>query len=832
MVKKKSKEPAPGQTGTEGNPTTQGAATADMASALKELEAEITERRKAEEALRESEERWKFALEGAGDGVWDWNAQTGKVYFSRQWKAMLGFDEHEIGDTLDEWDKRVHPDDRDRVHAEINRHFAGKTPVYVSEHRIRCKDGTYKWILDRGKIVRRTEDGRPLRVIGTHSDLSDRKHAEELLRKGEERYRSLVESATDVIYETDAAGYVRYLNPSAERLAGGTKEEYIGRHYLDFLPPEYRGQQARLFGIQFVKKIPTSCHETPILTSDGRVIWLWQSVNLIFDGEEVSGFRVIARDITERRRAEDALKESESTIRTIAASASDAIVMIDDTGRITFWNEAAEQIFGWKRSEIMGADLHHHLAPDQYHDAYLNGLDHFRTTGRGKAVGKTIELTALRKDRTEIPIELSLSAVELAGHWHAVGIMRDITERKRSETERIELDRRLQQAQKLESLGVMAGGIAHDFNNLLMAVLGNLDLCLLELPKGSSARMLIEKAVNAGHRAADLTRQMLAYSGRGRYVVGRVDLNELVHKNDSLIRAAIPRTVSLDLSLTPRAAVIEADADQVKQVIMNIVSNAAEAMDEQPGAITFTTAVKHYDEQSLSRSRIHEKPKPGRFVSVEVSDTGCGMDEQTLHRLFEPFFSTKFTGRGLGMSAVLGIVSTHNGAIFVDSTPGKGTTVSVLFPASEAEHLHADPGLGEEAGPAGMTGPKGLVLVVDDEEGIRDVCSVFVEHLGFEAIAAADGNEAIELYRKHAGQIVCVLLDLTMPMLDGIGTYQELTDIRKDIPVILSSGFSEHNISRRFSNIGLAGFIQKPYTLHELKDKIAHVLKAAGKRKT
>ncbi len=791
---------------------------------------DITDRKRAEADLRESEERWKFALEGSGDGVWDWDATTGRVYFSRQWKAMLGFEEHEISNNLDEWDKRIHPDDRKHVYSEINKHFEGKTPVYISEHRVMCKDGTYKWILDRGKVISRTQEGKPLRVIGTHSDLTERKRAEELIRLSEERYRELVENASDIIYETDASGNIEFLNPSAENLARATTDEILGRNYLEFLPPEYRREQARLLGIQFVKKIPTSYHETPILMMDGRVVWLWQSVNLIFEDDKVKGFRVIARDVTDRKRAEEALKETASTLRAITASAHDAIIMVDDNGNITFWNEAAEQILGWSRSETLGQDLHRLIASEAYHEASTRGIEHFRETGGGNAVGKTIELAAVRKDGTEIPIELSLSAVALSGKWHAVGIMRDITERKQAEAERVELDRRLQQAQKLESLGVLAGGIAHDFNNLLMGVLGNLDLSLFDLPHGSRPRTLIEKAMSAGRRAAELTRQMLAYSGKGSYVVGRVDLNDLVRQTEGLIRAAIPKTVSLELELTSQSALIEADSDQVKQVIMNILSNAAEAMEQQTGVITLKTAAQHCDEQCLSLSRIHEKPPAGRFVCLEVSDTGRGMDEQGLQRLFEPFYSTKFTGRGLGMSAVLGIMSTHNGAIFVDSTQGKGTLIRVMFPACEEKSTDVGLMADEVALSAGPAARKGMVLIVDDEEDIREVCSVFVEHLGFGAIIASDGIEAIDLFRKHGSEIVCVLLDLTMPRLDGVGTYKQMTGIRKDIPVILSSGFSELDISKRFTTMGLAGFIQKPYTLHELKDKITHVLRSFGRR--
>ncbi|MRR38055.1 response regulator, partial [bacterium] len=334
-----------------------------------------------------------------------------------------------------------------------------------------------------------------------------------------------------------------------------------------------------------------------------------------------------------------------------------------------------------------------------------------------------------------------------------------------------------------------------------------------------------DKAINAGHRAADLTRQMLAYSGKGRYVVGRINLSDLIRESEKLIRAAIPSTAFLDLSLEAVGCIIEADGDQVKHVIMNLLTNAAEAVSDQPGTITVATGIVRCDEQELGRSRITEKPPAGRFVFLDVSDTGCGMDTGTLQRIFEPFFTTRFTGRGLGMSAVLGIVSTHGGAIFTDSTPGRGTSIRVLFPLCETVSCHEDPAVEEAAGPGVPAASSGTILVVDDEEDVREVCSVFVEHLGFKAVTAVDGEDALRIFQKNADRIVCVLMDLTMPRLDGVSAFHSMKEINPGIPVILSSGYSDSDISARFSTLGLAGFIQKPYTLHELEDKILRALK-------
>ena len=395
--------------------------------------------------------------------------------------------------------------------------------------------------------------------------------------------------------------------------------------------------------------------------------------------------------------------------------------------------------------------------------------------------------------------------------------------RKRAEAERFELERQLLHAQKLESLGILAGGIAHDFNNLLMAILGNLDLALLNSPQVSPARVNIERALQSSRRATDLTRQLLAYSGKGHFVVTRIDLTDLVRESANLFRTAIAKTVAMDLRLSAEPSAVEADPGQVQQIIINLITNASEAIGDRPGTITLTTGSEAYDESYLSRSRLTEKPLAGRFVYLEVSDTGCGMNEETLQRLFDPFFTTKFMGRGLGMSAVLGIIRGHKGAILVESAIERGSTVRVLFPACAAEPIGKTEDPGAPPLLAGLA--SATVLVVDDEEAVRAVATAFVRRLGFQAISATDGEEALLLFEKHADEIACVLLDLTMPRMDGLSAFRQMRRLRPDVKVILCSGYDEHEATRRFTSEGLAGFIQKPYILRDLSSMIAQVLK-------
>jgi nitrogen-specific signal transduction histidine kinase len=398
----------------------------------------------------------------------------------------------------------------------------------------------------------------------------------------------------------------------------------------------------------------------------------------------------------------------------------------------------------------------------------------------------------------------------------------DITERQRAEEARLGLERQLLHAQKLESLGVLAGGVAHDFNNLLMAILGHMDLALAQLPAGSAAGANVKQAMAAARAAAGLTNRMLAYSGRGTFVAEEIDLNSVLEQNAAMLRAAIAKTATLSVRLARELPPVVADAAQVQQVVMNLITNASEALGEAAGSITLATGLLECDARYLERSSLEEKPAPGRFVWLEVADSGCGMSAETVERLFDPFFTTKFAGRGLGMSAVLGIVRGHRGAIVVDSAPGAGTTIRVLFPAA-AGARRASPGktAAAEAPPPALSG---TVLVVDDERLVLTVCAAMIRQLGPRVLTAVDGADAVEVFAEHAASIDAVLLDMTMPRLDGLATLRELRRRRPDVRVVLCSGFTEQELAERFAGEGLAGFLQKPYDLRSLQEALGHVL--------
>ena len=408
-------------------------------------------------------------------------------------------------------------------------------------------------------------------------------------------------------------------------------------------------------------------------------------------------------------------------------------------------------------------------------------------------------------------------------------MLQDITERKASEAEKLALERQILHSQKLESLGVMAGGIAHDFNNLLQSILGNIELALTELPPDSSPHKLIDYAMDSARSAAKLTNLMLTYAGKGLVTKKNLSLNGLVRKNVALLKTAASPSVSVELQLPEGLPAVLADEAQLQQVVMNLVVNAAESIETQRGFIRITTGVRNCDQELLAASLLEEKAEPGEYLFLEVSDNGCGMGKDTIKRLFEPFFTTKFTGRGLGMSAVMGIMKSHNGALFVESEAGSGTTFRAFFPASETA-LPAAVSEPVTTPPARVADfdkhPSRLALVVDDEKAVLKICTKMVSLCGFTVMTASDGIDAVTKFRERADEITVVVMDLTMPNMDGMTAMREIYSIRPDARVILSSGFSEEEIGKRITDQAPSGFIRKPYSMRVLEAEMIRVMQA------
>jgi signal transduction histidine kinase/ActR/RegA family two-component response regulator len=443
-----------------------------------------------------------------------------------------------------------------------------------------------------------------------------------------------------------------------------------------------------------------------------------------------------------------------------------------------------------------------------------------------------VEKRSTRPDGSQLVVQIQAFPV-LHADGSARGfieLVENVTETRKLQAERERLDARVREAQKMESLGILAGGIAHDFNNLLMGILGNVDLALTKTVPESPARPFLQRIDTAAQRAADLTNQMLAYSGRGRFIVEPINLSRLVEEIGHLLATVVSKGATLRYNLAAELPPVEADATQLRQVVMNLITNASDAIGNAEGMISVSTGLVDADEAYLTGLWSRENLAAGRYVFVEVTDNGAGMGAETRARIFDPFFSTKQTGRGLGLAAALGIVRGHKGGIRVYSEPGKGTTIKVLLPAAAGAALPTTGGpVGAEAAEGGPG--HGLILVVDDEEIVRETTRLMLEENGFSVLSANDGVEAVELYRGRAGEIAAVLLDMTMPRMGGEEAFRELRRIDPTVAVILSSGFTEQEALNHFAGKGLAGFLQKPYRARELAAAVrVAIARRGGKR--
>jgi len=507
----------------------------------------------------------------------------------------------------------------------------------------------------------------------------------------------------------------------------------------------------------------------------------------------------------------DALESQSAQYRALFELMPGSVVLLDSKGYIRDANPYFCRAMCYAREELVG--LHVTQISQEKPDFIEQNITRM-------IAGEILqhEVTNVQKDGSLRFYELREAAVTLPdGSMSILAVSNDITDRKRAEQAKLEMERQLLHSQKMDSLGALAGGIAHDFNNLLAVIMSNVELAISDLPMTSPVQNSLTNALLAGKRAAELTRQMLAYSGRGRYVTTEVDLSNLVRGLGDLLKVSISKSVRLEWNLAPSLPKIRVDPAQMQQVLMNLVTNASEAIGDKPGVVTVSTSVRECDASYLAETRTTNKPRPGSYVILEVSDTGCGMDESVRAKLFDPFFTTKFVGRGLGMSAVLGIVQGHHGAIMVSSKPRKGTVISVVLPTIPKPVAIAPEPLPFMTPKTQAPALSGTVLIADDETQVRSLMELLLRRLGLDVLSAEDGERAVEIFRKHADEIKFVLLDLTMPNLDGRETLAEIRKIRSDVKVVLTSGYESEELSGQFREHGFDAFIQKPCDLETFK---------------
>jgi PAS domain S-box-containing protein len=518
------------------------------------------------------------------------------------------------------------------------------------------------------------------------------------------------------------------------------------------------------------------------------------------------------QDVSEREAREAALRESEQRLALIFNSAFDSMFLMsaesDDRFVLRLVNAAFTRITGVPAEAVIDREIRE-ISRDHAAVQVARYVDAVRT----REVVEYEERYELG-GREQVMETRLIPVIDPSGAvTHILGTSRDISERRRIELERQALTAQLQHAQKLESLGVLAGGVAHDFNNLLVGILGNASLALLDLPADSDVAEMVGDIERTARQAAELTNQLLAYSGKGRFVVSAVDLGRLVRDMSPVWRSALSKRAHVTLDLAERVPPVRADAAQLRQVVLNMMTNASDALGDGSGTITVRTGVTTLDDAALRSARFSTGAASGEFAFVEVQDDGIGMTDETIGRIFDPFFTTKFTGRGLGLAATLGIVRGHQGAITVTSAPGEGTTFRVALPARPDLALtRATPAAGT------LTIGAGTVLVIDDEPGVRAAVRRILERAGYATLDAADGGDGVAVFAAHRDAIDCVVVDLTMPGLGGLEVVEQVRAIRPDVRIVVASGFDAGTVR------GLEGaehvFLHKPFTAVQLIEAV------------
>jgi PAS domain S-box-containing protein len=645
-----------------------------------------------------------------------------------------------------------------------------------------------------------------------------RKRIEEALRQSEERYRTILEDIEDGYYEVDLAGTFTFLNDSMSRIFGYPKEELLGMNNRQYTDKEVAKKVFQDFNRIYKTGEHGRVIDYEITRKDGTKRYIGTSASLQKDSSgKPIGFRGIVQDITERMRAQEALRQSEERYRTILESIQDGYFEVDLAGKFTFLNDSMCRIFRYPKEELIGMNSRQYNDQENAKRIYQAFNKIYRTGEPGRVFANEIT----RKDGTKAITELSASLIRNS-EGKPIGFRgttRDVTERNRVEREMAELQEQLRQSQKMEAVGRLAGGIAHDFNNLLTVMKGYSQLSLLDLKESDPLRENIQEIEKATQRATDLTRQLLAFSRRQILNLKVLDLNALLKDLDKMLRRIIGEDIELVTLLSENLGRVKIDPNQIEQVVFNLAANARDAM-PSGGKLTIETADVELDE---TYAHAHVSVIPGHYVMLSVSDTGVGMSQEVKERVFEPFFTTKEQGKGtgLGLSMVYGIVKQSNGNIWVYSEPGHGTAFKIYLPRTEEEVDASHEREKTDFFPRGSE----TVLLVEDDELVRDLASRLLKQLGYRVLEAADGEEGLRVAQEHNGETIHLLLtDAVMPHMGGKELSDQLKILRPDVKVLYTSGYTDETIVHHGVLDPNTHFLQKPFSPRTLSQKVREAL--------
>lgn len=772
---------------------------------------DITERKSAEEAIRASEERYRLLSESALTGVY--LIQDGVFgYVNPTFASIFGYAVDEIIGKLGPMDL-TQEEDRPLVAENIHKRLDGTPNAIQYRFRATRKDGTTIDVEVHGG--RTTFRGTPA-IIGTLVDVSERKQAEERLKLAEEKYRGIFENAVVGIYQSSIDGQCLTVNPTFAHMCGyDTPDEFLSC-CRDFGHDFYvkSGRRAEFIALMMQRGTLTG-FESQVYRKDRSVIWISENARILRDTHGVIiGFEGTTVDITERKRAEEAT----SKLLRAVEQTNDVVFMTEINGTITYVNPAFEKLYGFTREEAVGKTPRI-LKSGKYGYEFYESFWRELFSGRGYR-GEQINRT---KSGAEVAVEVAVSPVFANENilMGFIAVQRDITARRQQDHERKVLEAQLAQAQKIEALGTLAGGIAHDFNNILGIILGHVSL-IETTPDDEKRRAASLASITAAvDRGAGLVRQILTFARKTDVVMEDVRVSDAVSELVKMLRETFPKTITFVTKITTEEAIIEGDKTQLHQTLLNLCVNARDAM-ESGGSILITVDVL----SGAVTRRTFPMAQGERYVKIEVADDGSGMSAETVQHIFEPFFTTKETGKGtgLGLAVVYGIVKGHGGFIGVQSEPGKGTMFSLYFPAAMKLVDAACDGARETMP---VIGGHETILVVEDEEMLRDfVQSLLISH-GYTVLCAGDGEQALKVVGEHIDEVDLVLTDMGLPKLNGRDLMERFKDIGADVKTIVASGFLDPQVKVALISAGAKAIVQKPYVADDLLRRIREVLETA-----
>jgi PAS domain S-box-containing protein len=760
---------------------------------------DVTERRRAEEAVRQSEATYRAIFNAANEALFVHDLETGDVIdFNQKTAEMYGFPMGDVAGLNAHFRQSAEAPHAyaDRLH--WIRKAASEGPQ-VFEWLARTRDGRRIWM--DVSLKRATIAGRE-RILAAVRDIAQRRQAQEALQQSEENYRVLFEENQDgVVVLVD--GLIASVNQAAADIYGAKIKDVLGKTAIGFLVPEDQASAAVQYETVMHSADPVSGYQVRVKRADGSEAWVEARGNMIQWGGQPA-LQVIVRDITQRRQAEEALRQSEENYRILFEQNQDGIIVLID-GKIVSANPAFARLYGAAVENVLGKPALDYIASG---DRSVLAAQ-YENLVRGEGRPQQRPYRAVRADGTEAWFETRGKLIHWFGRPAVQVIIRDMTQR-------LKLEEQLRNVQKLEAVGQLAGGIAHDFNNIMTGILCHVGLLKAAAKPGTEVHETATIIEAAARRAADLTGQLLGFARRGKHQDVPVNVNAIVETIMRLVGGTLGPNIRVELNLPAQPLWTQGDPAQMEQVIMNLVVNARDAMADG-GVMKLAARVIPVDEKGCAG---HPGALPGDRVAVSVGDTGCGMSPEVRAHIFEPFFTTKPPGKGVGMglAMVYGIIQNHGGWVEVESEVDRGSTLTVCLPAVDGP---AEP---PADGPAPSARAAARILLVDDEEVVRSVVTRMLTQMGHKVVAVANGAEAVEYYRAFGQHWDLVIIDMIMPDLSGRECLRALKDLNPNVRAILCTGGGADQATREALGGGDVGFIQKPYQLEQLADAITKAL--------